>query len=52
MADLAAHLADEVLRESAAAAVQGRTAHGERAGQSDQRPGRGSRDQPFVTGPL
>ncbi len=38
--------------ELASAAVQGRTALGERAGQRDQRVGRGSCAEPFVKGPL
>jgi len=39
-------------RELGAAAIQGRTALGEGAGEWDQRIGRGSRNEPFVKGPL
>jgi len=42
----------ELLMDLAAAAVQGRAALGERAGQRDQRVGRGTRNEPFVKGPL
>ncbi|MBZ0154208.1 MAG: transposase, partial [Planctomycetes bacterium] len=42
----------ELLAELSAAAVQGRTALGERAGERDQRPGRGTRNEPFAKGPL
>jgi hypothetical protein len=39
-------------RELGAAAIQGRTALGEGAGEWDERIGRGSRSEPFVKGPL
>ena len=42
----------ELLVELAAASVQGRAALGERAGERDQRVGRGTRNEPFVKGPL
>ena len=42
----------ELLMDLAAAAVQGRAALGERAGERDQRVGRGTRNEPFVKGPL
>lgn len=42
----------ELLAELSAAAVQGRTALGERAGERDVRPGRGTRNEPFAKGPL
>lgn len=42
----------ELLVELAAASVQGRAALGERAGEWDQRVGRGTQNQPFVKGPL
>ncbi|MBX3464133.1 MAG: transposase [Planctomycetes bacterium] len=42
----------DLLQELGAAAVQGRTALGERAGERDVRVGRGSRSEPFVKGPL
>jgi hypothetical protein len=51
-ADEPADTAPELLPEITAAAVQGRTALGERAGQRDERPGRGSREEPFVKGPM
>ena len=43
---------DELLVELAAASVQGRATLGERAGEWDQRVGRGTRSEPFVKGPL
>ncbi|MCY2957636.1 MAG: transposase, partial [Planctomycetota bacterium] len=42
----------ELLVELAAASVQGRAALGERAGERDQRVGRGTRNEPFAKGPL
>ena len=42
----------ELLVELAAASVQGRAALGERAGERDQRVGRGMRNEPFSKGPL
>jgi hypothetical protein len=46
--------ADEptLLQELGAAAVQGRTAQGPRTGAHDERPGRGSMQEPFVHRPL
>ena len=41
-----------MLAELSAASVQGRTALGERAGEGDCRPGRGTRNEPFAKGPL
>ncbi|MDO8349366.1 MAG: transposase [Planctomycetota bacterium] len=41
----------ELLQELGAAAVQGRAALGERAGERDVRVGRGTRSEPFVKGP-
>ena len=38
--------------DDVAAAIEGRTAFGERQGAHDQRPGRGSRQAPFHRGPL
>jgi len=43
---------DDVLRDLGAAAVQGLAALGERAGTRDVRVGRGTRNEPFVKGPL
>jgi len=43
---------EQLLLELGAAAVQGRAALGERSGQRDVRAGRGTRDEPFVKGPL
>ena len=43
---------DELLVERAVASVQGRVAFGERAGESGQRVGLGTQDEPFVKGPL
>ena len=43
---------EQLLLELGSAAVQGRAALGERAGARDARPGRGSRDEPFVKAPL
>lgn len=42
----------DLLVELGAAAVQGRAALGERAGERDQRVGCGTRNEPFVKGPL
>ncbi len=42
----------DLLLELGAAAVQGRTALGERAGERDVRVGRGSRSEPFVKRPV
>jgi hypothetical protein len=42
----------DLLLELGAAAVQGRTALGERVGERDVRVGRGSRSEPFVKRPL
>ena len=39
-------------RLTRSAAVQGRAALGGRAGERDARPGRGSRDEPYVKAPL
>jgi hypothetical protein len=44
--------ATDLMLELGAAAVQGRTALGERAGAMDVRVGRGMRSEPFVKGPL
>jgi hypothetical protein len=41
-----------LLETLSAAAIQGRTAQGPRAGAQDQRPGRGTRQDPFVRRPL
>ena len=43
---------DDLLVELTAASVQGRAALGEHVGKRDQRVGRGTRDEPFVKGPL
>ncbi len=43
---------EQLLLELDAAAVQGVALSGERAGQRDVRVGRGTRDEPFVKGPL
>ncbi|MCP4037316.1 MAG: hypothetical protein GY733_10295 [bacterium] len=43
---------EQLLLELGSAAVQGRAALGEHAGQRDVRAGRGTRDEPFVKGPL
>jgi hypothetical protein len=43
---------EQLLLELNAAAVQGVALSGERAGQRDVRVGRGTRDEPFVKGPL
>jgi Putative transposase len=42
----------DLLQALGAAAIQGRTAHGPKAGAQDVRPGRGSRQEPFVPRPL
>jgi hypothetical protein len=42
----------DVMQELGSAAVQGRAALGERAGARDEREARGTRNEPFVKGPL
>ena len=43
---------EQLLLALGSAAVQGRAALGGRAGERDARPGRGSRDEPYVKAPL
>ena len=51
-ADIPPDVEPSLLLHLGAAAIQGRTALGERQGAHDQRPGRGSRQDPFQRGPL